>query len=659
MGLGLVLNLRADDPGPLQMDLEPLEFETGRISHFLEVAEEAEEFEPPGISRHKGEEGKMGKPTSKSKSGLYALKGPKSAVPQMARNFDPAMASRGAGILGVMQQQSGHFVASPYGGAFAVGNHGPLATLLATPDFESRGYVETREDTQSTFSIDVDTGAYTLARKAIRNGNLPAPGQVRIEEFINYFDYGYADPMDARPFAIHTEMGPCPWAPSHKLVRVGLQGKHVPTAHQPRRNLVFLLDVSGSMSEELPMVVAALRNLTQTLDAKDRIAIVVYAGAAGVVLEPTPGNQRERIISAMQRLEAGGSTNGGQGIELAYKLARAHFDEDGINRVILATDGDFNVGTQGQDALVELIEKERDSGVYLSVLGFGGANYQDAAMEQLADHGNGNYAYIDEFAEAHRVLVEQANATLQTIAQDVKIQVEFDPETVARWRLIGYDNRVLADRDFADDTKDAGEIGAGHNVTALYEVVPDGQFDANARVMELRLRHKAPGASHSELSTTTLHATHNARGSASFRFAAATAGFAMWLQNPHAKDSHAQLETFRDLAAGAIGEDPHARRRQLVELMEAAGKLADQELPKHPRAERRNPEVDPEAPDSELDAELDPELVARAERFFAEEEAAAQRSTQDFILEVLRLLPPLLALPLFVMAFRKPRRRRD
>ena len=387
------------------------------------------------------------------------------------------------------------------------------------------------QDPLSTFSIDVDTASYSNVRRFLNAGTLPPPDAVRIEELINYFRFDYRRPTvrlkpdttdgprdiarDA-PFSVTTELAPCPWNPRHRLALVGLQARPLDTDHLPRRNLVFLLDVSGSMAppDRLPLVRTAMRMLVDTLTAQDRIAIVVYAGASGLVLPSTSGAHKEAIHQAIARLEAGGSTNGAAGISLAYQVAQEHFVTGGINRVILATDGDFNVGVTNQGDLTRLIEEKRAGGVFLSVLGVGTGNVKDSTMEKLADKGNGNYAYLDSLHEARKVLVAEAGATLVTVAKDVKIQVEFNPSNVAAYRLIGYENRVLRNEDFNDDRKDAGEIGAGHTVTALYEIVPAGtEIDlpgidplkyqrpaapatgaARDELMTVKLRYKAPDA---------------------------------------------------------------------------------------------------------------------------------------------------------------------
>ncbi|HYH86873.1 MAG TPA: VWA domain-containing protein, partial [Pyrinomonadaceae bacterium] len=349
-------------------------------------------------------------------------------------------------------------------------------------------FLEAARAPLSTFSIDVDTASYSNTRRFLTEGRLPPKDAVRIEELVNYFSYDYPQPAGSAPFSVTTEVAECPWNAKHKLVHIGLQGKRVSNEDMPPANLVFLLDVSGSMNapDKLPLVKSALRMLTGQLGARDRVAIVVYAGSSGLVLDSTPGDRKGEIVGALERLQAGGSTNGGDGIQLAYRVAQDNFIQGGTNRVILATDGDFNVGVTGDDALVRLIEEKRRGGVFLSVFGFGTGNLNDSMMEKLADKGNGNYAYIDGDAEARKALGEQVGGTLVTIAKDVKIQVEFNPRLVAGYRLIGYENRLLADRDFNDDTKDAGEIGAGHTVTALYEIVPAGQKVENPGIDELK-----------------------------------------------------------------------------------------------------------------------------------------------------------------------------
>ncbi|MCA9679360.1 MAG: VWA domain-containing protein, partial [Myxococcales bacterium] len=387
---------------------------------------------------------------------------------------------------------------------------------------------------RSTFAIDVDTASMSNVRRFLEDGQLPPADAVRVEEMINYFDYAYPEPTGDVPFAVVAEAGPSPFHADRRLIHLGLQGRHIADADLPRRNLIFLIDTSGSMTaaDKLPLLKQGMSLMVERLTARDRVGIVAYAGSVGVVLPPTTADHKDEILAAIARLESGGSTNGAGGIQTAYQLAREHFDAGGINRVLLATDGDFNVGVSSQDGLVELIEQERDSGVYLTVLGFGTGNLQDAKMEALADHGNGNYGYIDSAAEARKLLVEQAGGTLVTIAKDVKVQVEFDPAQVASYRLIGYENRVMAAEDFRDDAKDAGELGAGHTVTALYEVEPAAGATAGAPLATLRLRYVPPtGGETRELAAPIVDdGATLATTSADFRFAAGVAGFGMLLR---------------------------------------------------------------------------------------------------------------------------------
>jgi Ca-activated chloride channel family protein len=573
------------------------------------------------------------------------------AIPQMARNFDPDMAGRNSGILGLVQQDSGHFLASPYGSSFAVGNDdedvwggltgteigeaygtGGLGLVgngrggggtgegtiglgefgligkgggggtgqgfggrghmrmrgmesLAEPTqnegyaaIEEHGFVSVRDDARSTFSIDVDTASYSNMRRFLEHGQLPPADAVRIEELVNYFDYDYDPPSDGKPFAVHSEVAECPWAASHLLVKLGLQGQVFDEADVPARNFVFLVDVSGSMAgpDRLPLVRQSLGMLVEHLRPQDRVGIVVYAGASGMVLEPTKGDDKAKIRRALEKLESGGSTNGGAGIELAYRLASKHFVEGGANRVILATDGDFNVGISSRKALVNLIEKKRETGVFLSVLGYGRGNLQDATMESLADKGNGNYAYIDSIDEAKKVLVTEAASTLVTIAKDVKIQVAFDPTEVASWRLVGYENRKLAHRDFTDDTKDAGEIGAGHSVTALYEIVPARtQMERTAPLMEVALRWKSPDGDTSSPMEHSVSSDARSLASTSddFRFAAATAQLGMLLRGS-AHRGEATWATTIALAEGAMGDSPTCERTELAQLVGRAAQLS-------------------------------------------------------------------------------------
>jgi len=482
--------------------------------------------------------------------------------------------------------------------AFVAPTHPMLAPEFHTEQYDAiaePGFVTVAEQPRSTFSVDVDTASYANVRRLLREGRLPPAGAVRIEELLNYFSYDYPEPSDERPFSVTTEVGPAPWHPEHQLVLIGLQGRHLDLGDVPPRNLVFLLDVSGSMrpANKLALVQGALRKLVDDLRPEDHISIVVYAGGSGIVLAPTSGRNKSTILEALDGLHAGGATDGASGIRLAYDLARKHFNERGINRVILATDGDFNVGTTSRSALVEIIEGERASGVFLTVLGVGVGNLKDATMEQLADRGNGNYAYLDSPAEARKVLVEEASGTLITIAQDVKLQLEFNPRRVDAYRLIGYENRRLANRDFNDDTKDAGEIGAGHSVTALYEIVPAGadadigDIDAlryqaprdltddaaSDELLTVKLRYQEPGGSKSTLHEVALRGDTNAENpSTNFRFAAAVASFGMALRDSPERGT-ASFAMAQNLAKNAIGPDPHGYRAELIRLTAMARDL--------------------------------------------------------------------------------------
>lgn len=452
----------------------------------------------------------------------------------------------------------------------------------------------------STFSIDVDAASYTNVRRFIGDGRLPPKDAVRVEEMINYFPYDYPEPTGEIPFSLTTELAAAPWHPGHRLALIGLQARRIPLEALPPTNLVFLLDVSGSMRDarKLPLVKAAFRLLVNQLRPEDRVAVVVYAGAAGLVLPPTSGDHKDTILDAIERLEAGGSTAGAAGIQLAYEVARRSFLRNGINRVILATDGDFNIGVSSDGELVRLIEEQRSAGVSLTVLGFGTGNLKDAKMEQLADKGNGHYAYVNDILEARKVFVKELGATLYTVAKDVKIQVEFNPARVAAYRLIGYENRVLANEDFNDDAKDAGELGAGHSVTALYEIVPTGApLDVKVGVvdplkyqrttpsggaasrtgrdgewMTVKLRYKAPQGSSSELLARSIRGDTRSP-SETFRFASAVAGVGMLLSG----SEHSWKATYAGLIAqarGAIGTDRDGYRGEFVRLAETIELLA-------------------------------------------------------------------------------------
>jgi Ca-activated chloride channel homolog len=459
-------------------------------------------------------------------------------------------------------------------------------------EIDENPFLETRNAPLSTFSIDVDTASYANVRRHIQEGNLPPKDAVRIEELVNYFEYDYAQPIGDVPFSVTNEIATCPWNTKHKIVSIGLQGKKISLDDTPPSNLVFLIDVSGSMNDQfkLPLLKQGLKILVNQLKPQDRVAIAVYAGSSGLVLPST--NDKNAILSALNNLEAGGSTNGGQGIRLAYKVAEENFLANGNNRVILATDGDFNVGLQNDDELVRLIEQKRNSNVFLSVLGFGTGNLNDSMMEKLANKGNGNYAYIDSSEEARKALGQQVAGTLYTIAKDVKIQVEFNPAKVAGYRLIGYENRMLAARDFSDDKKDAGEIGAGLSVTALYEIVPAGQVvenegielkyskvqpsettNFNNELMTTKLRYKEPKETESKLLTIGLIDQNNSIDNASdnLRFASAVAEFGLVLRKSRYKGS-ASFNSIINRANSAKGSDLKNYRKDFVELVNQAAR---------------------------------------------------------------------------------------
>ena len=434
------------------------------------------------------------------------------------------------------------------------------------------GFILTADEAISTLSTDVDRASYANVRRFIEEGGLPPTDAVRSEEMINYFTYDDPAPSGDAPLALTTELGPCPWNPDNRILRVGLRARDIEHEDLPPANLVFLLDVSGSMQgpDRLPLLKKSMLLLTEQLRPQDRVAIVVYAGAAGVVLPSTPGNRGSIIREALMQLEAGGSTAGGAGIELAYAIARENFVAGGNNRVILATDGDFNVGPSDQEDLLELIEHKRESGVYLTVLGFGRGNYQGGTMQELADRGNGNHAYIDGELEARKTLIEEFGGTLVTVAKDVKVQLAFNPAAVQSYRLIGYENRLLDTKDFDDDTKDAGEMGAGHRVTVLYEIVPAGSTDA---LGELRVRYKSPEGGASEKITQAVTGSESNAPSDDLTWATAVAEFAMLLRD----SEHLGDGNYRDCidrAKTALGEDTQGYRRQMINLMRRASRLA-------------------------------------------------------------------------------------
>ncbi len=456
-------------------------------------------------------------------------------------------------------------------------------------------FVQVTDSPRSTFSIDVDTASYSNMRRFLNSDTLPPADAIRIEELINYFSYDYPQPQGKHPFSLTTERAVCPWNPLHQLLLIGLQGKTIPKDKLPPANLVFLVDVSGSMSDpnKLPLVQKGLTLLAKELRLQDRVSLVVYAGAAGVVLPPTPGNATQKIIAAINNLEAGGSTSGGAGIQLAYDLAKQSFQPNGNNRVILATDGDFNVGISSEGELVRLIEAKRDEGIFLTVLGFGTGNYQDAQMEQLADKGNGNYAYIDNLREANKVLVKQFSGTLFTIAKDVKLQIEFNPQHIQSYRLIGYENRSLKTEDFQDDKKDAGELGSGHQVTALYELIPAGSQDQTTdrpavlplryqttqqsvqaksqEILTLHLRYKQPYATKSVLwsNPITLAPVTLDKASENFLFAAAVTEFGLLLRGSRFI-GQGNFKQVLDLAQRGKGQDLQGNRAEFIRLVEQA-----------------------------------------------------------------------------------------
>lgn len=452
------------------------------------------------------------------------------------------------------------------------------------------------KEPQSTFSIDVDTATYSNVRRMLNDGQLPLKNTVRIEELLNYFSYDYPAPKGDVPFSVYTEMGVCPWNQKRNLVHIGIQGKKMDMSTAPANNLVFLLDVSGSMDSpnKLPLVKKSMQMLLENMRPQDRIAIVVYAGAAGLALPSTSGEEKEKISAALENLEAGGSTAGGAGIKLAYKTTLENMLRGGNNRIILCTDGDFNIGASSDAELTNIVEENRNKGVFLTVLGFGMGNYKDNKLELLADKGNGNYAYIDDLMEAKKVLVNEMGGTLYTIAKDVKIQVDFNPAHVKAYRLIGYENRMLRNEDFRDDTKDAGELGAGHTVTAIYEIIPAGSKETVAELDSLRyleykvtdearkspemmwvkLRYKAPDSDTSTpLETPVYNKTLGLSDTSQiFNFSAAVVGYGLLLQDSEHKGS-LTWEMVRSMAKDNLGPDTEGYRKDFLNLIDKAIKL--------------------------------------------------------------------------------------
>ena len=452
-------------------------------------------------------------------------------------------------------------------------------------------FLEVAQNPLSTFSIDVDTASYSNVRRFLNNNQMPPADAVRIEEMINYFTYDYPKPTGEHPFSITTKAAVCPWEPRHELVLVGLQGKTFEAQNIPPSNLVFLMDVSGSMDQpdKLPLLKSSFRLLVNQLRDEERVAIVVYAGNAGLVLESTPGSDKQRILEAIDRLQAGGSTAGGAGIQLAYKIAKENFIKSGNNRVVLATDGDFNVGVSSDGELTRIIEEKRKDGIFLTVLGFGTGNYKDSKMEQLADKGNGNYYYIDTLNEGKKVLVSELGSTLFTIAKDVKIQIEFNPSQVKAYRLVCYENRILAKEDFNDDTKDAGELGAGHTVTAMYEIVPVDSTETfvsvdklayqktevvpSSDLMTVKLRYKDPDGETSKLIQQTVKAEDvSAEPAGDSQFASVVAEFGLVLRGSKFK-GNASYEHVLKAANASKGKDAYGYRAEFIDLVGKAQAL--------------------------------------------------------------------------------------
>lgn len=526
---------------------------------------------------------------------------PESGLKNLVFALDPAVITSDEIVFGYESQTLQSKVAGVASNSYYPSPYG------VTKDFNTEEYAEISENTfkwasktpLSTFSIDVDGASYSNVRRMIMDGRLPVKDAVRVEEMINYFSYQYENPTGKHPFSVNTEIGAASWNPTHQLVQIGIQGQQIEADDLPPSNLVFLLDVSGSMSahDKLPLLKKGFKLLTNQLRAEDYVSIVVYAGNSGLVLPPTSGSDKERILEALNKLNAGGSTAGAAGIKQAYQVAKEHFRENGNNRVILATDGDFNVGVSSNSELTKLIEEKRDEGIFLSVLGFGSGNLKDSKMEQIANNGNGNYYYIDNLLEAKKVLVSEMGGTLHTIAKDVKIQVEFNPQNVKAYRLIGYENRLLADEDFNDDKKDAGELGAGHTVTALYEIVPHGvDIDASLsdidplkyqtpstpkngfgdELMTVKLRYKKPNSDKSILFSRIIEQTNNETLSENLSFAASVAEFGMLLRNSKFK-GESSFSMVQDLAKKGKGNDEHGYRAEFIKLVELAELLYDGE----------------------------------------------------------------------------------
>jgi Ca-activated chloride channel family protein len=467
-------------------------------------------------------------------------------------------------------------------------------------NYKENRFMTSKEQPLSTFSLDIDAASYSNMRRIINQGSIPPKDAVRIEELINYFSYHYPNPTGTDPVSISNEITSCPWDNSHKLIKIGVKACEIPSETLPASNFVFLLDVSGSMScpNKLPLVKSSIKLLTNNLRKKDRVAIVVYAGAAGVVLESTEGTDKQKILDAVEHLQAGGSTAGGEGIELAYQIAQKNFISEGNNRIILCTDGDFNVGVSSNEGLESLIESKRKTGIFLTALGYGMGNYKDSKLQILAQKGNGNHAYIDNIQEANKVLVNEFGSTMYTVAKDVKLQVEFNPQFINAYRLVGYESRLLNKEDFNDDTKDAGELGAGHTVTALYELIPVGVENkyggvdplkyqkkensttykstdpSSEELLTIKLRYKTPKSNTSEKIEVPIMANvMTNQPSPDFRFAMGVAMFGQLLKNSDFKGSASYDKVLEELNQG-LGEDSHGYRREFTRLVESVKQLS-------------------------------------------------------------------------------------
>ena len=503
-----------------------------------------------------------------------------------------AALGKSAGVMSVAPSAS--VLASPPGAS--IRRQGEPGNTEGYAVIDENPYFLASERALSTFSVDVDRASYSNVRRFLTQGQRPPKDAVRIEELVNYFPYSYPEPRASDPVSISTSVARAPWNRSHRLVMIGLKARSIATASLPTNNLVFLIDVSGSMMspDKLPLVKSAFELLVNQLRPQDRVSIVVYAGSAGLVLPSTPGSDKKAIMDAITRLEAGGSTAGGAGLRLAYDIARSNFMKHGNNRVILATDGDFNVGESSDAEMVRLIEARRSTGIFLTTLGFGTGNIKDSKLEQLADRGNGHYAYVDNLLEAKKMFVRELGATLRTVAKDVKLQIEFNPQRVAAYRLIGYENRLLNDADFADDTRDAGDMGSGHTVTALYEVVPVGasidslipratdlryqrpsngsRSASGSELLYVKLRYKEPEGATSRLMTRAVPDAMTSQSS-DFAFASAVAEFGLLLRDSKYK-GNATYASVAELASATLGNDPDGLRREFVGLVRQAATVA-------------------------------------------------------------------------------------